>query len=292
MDLEFRSPTTDPVPEELVALSKKERLIFSFVHQMNQGRCKRFWTFCQKTVGASWIHLSTYNILKVYGIENFNKVTNDRPILLVANHRSFFDMFVVSTVLFRMTGGSKKLFFPVRAKFFYDSILGSLINFIMGWWSMYPPLFTSAEKREFDKFSMRLLVELCRNGSGHIIGLHPEGKRNFDPDPYSLLRAQPGVGKIIKEANPQVIPVFVVGLCNSIPKQILRNWTKEEFIRVHFGTPLDLSDFISKRDHVRTYKEIADFLMQKIAELAEQDRCLEFGQLNVTNRQPQIENRV
>jgi hypothetical protein len=36
---------------------------------------------------------------------------------------------------------------------------------------------------------------------------------------------------------------------------------------------LDLSDFYERRDSVRTYKEIADFVMSKIAELGEQDRA-------------------
>jgi 1-acyl-sn-glycerol-3-phosphate acyltransferase len=263
---------THPAPEELAVLSRKERFIFGFAHRMNQGRFKHFWTMCQRTMGLAWINLCTYNILKVYGLDNFKLVSPNRPILLVANHRSFFDMYAVSTVLFKYTNLPKELFFPVRAKFFYDSPLGLLVNFIMGWWSMYPPLFTAAEKREFDKYSVRRLTALCKEGAGHVVGLHPEGKRNFDPNPYTFLRAQPGVGKIIKEANPQVIPVFIAGLCNSLPKQVLRNWTKEEDIRVHFGEPLNLSEFLEKRDHVRTYKEIADFVMQKIAELAEDDK--------------------
>jgi 1-acyl-sn-glycerol-3-phosphate acyltransferase len=107
-----------------------------------------------------------------------------------------------------------------------------------------------------------------------MIGFHPEGTRNKDADPYSFLRAQPGVGKLIKDAAPQVIPVFIAGLSNKLIKQVLGNWTGGEPIRVHFGPQLDLSEFIAKKDHVRTYKEIADFTMQKISELGEADRAL------------------
>jgi hypothetical protein len=35
---------------------------------------------------------------------------------------------------------------------------------------------------------------------------------------------------------------------------------------------LDIAAFLDKRDSVRTYKEIADFVMSKIAELADRDR--------------------
>jgi 1-acyl-sn-glycerol-3-phosphate acyltransferase len=142
----------------------------------------------------------------------------------------------------------------------------------MGWWSMYPPIFATAGKRAFDKYSMRRLIELCREGAGHIIGFHPEGTRNRSADPYSFLRPQPGVGKLIKEAAPQVIPVFIAGLGNNLIRQVWGNWTGGEPVRIHFGPPLDLSEYLARRDGVRTYKEIADFVMSRIAELGEQDR--------------------
>jgi len=249
---------------------------------MNQGAWKRFWTWCQSTLGAGWIHLSTYNIMNVYGLEHVEAASHDRPLLLVANHRSFFDMYAVSTVLFYRTRWTKRLFFPVRARFFYQSPLGLLVNLIMGWWSMYPPFFATGdhpipEKRAFDKFSFEVLVDLARSGAGNVIGFHPEGTRNKNDDPYSFLRAQPGVGKLIMEAKPQVIPVFIAGLCNSLPKQVARNWNREEVIRIHFGPLLDLSEHLTKPDRLRTHKEIADAVMGKIAELGERDKSMKLS---------------
>jgi 1-acyl-sn-glycerol-3-phosphate acyltransferase len=267
-----------PTSAELKVLSPFERFAFRFVRRMNYGGWKRFWTLCQRTLGAGWIHLSTYNIMNVYGLENVEATSRERPILLVANHRSFFDMYTVSTVLFRRTKWRKQLYFPVRGRFFYQSPLGLFVNLIMGWFSMYPAFFATGEnpipeKRMFDRFSFRLLSELVRTGPGNVIGFHPEGTRNKSDDPYSFLRAQPGVGKLIMDAKPQVIPVFIAGLCNNLPKQIARNWNREDVIRIHFGPQLDLSDFLKRPDRLRTHKEIADLVMQKIAELAEQDRA-------------------
>ena len=267
----------EPTQEELAVLTPFERFAFRLVRRMNRGRWKRFWTACQRTLGAGWIHLSTYNIMNVYGLENVDAVSRERPILLVANHRSFFDMYAVSTVLFRGTTWRKQLFFPVRGRFFYQSPVGVIVNLIMGWFSMFPAFFATGdhpipEKRAFDKFSFRVLTELARTGAGNVIGFHPEGTRNKSDDPYSFLRAQPGVGKLIMDARPQVIPVFIAGLCNSLPKQVARNWNREEVIRIYFGPMLDLSDHFNKPDRLRTHKEIADFVMQKIGELAECDR--------------------
>lgn len=270
----------EPTREELAVLSRTEWFAFRLTRRMNRGAWKRLWTFCQSTVGAGWIHLATYNLMRVYGLEHVEQAPHERPLLLAANHRSFFDMYAVSSVLFRRTRWRKKLFFPVRGRFFYDSALGLLVNFVMGWWSMFPPFFTGGdsplpEKREFDKFSMRLLTELCREGAGNVVGFHPEGTRNKGEDPYSFLRPQPGIGKLVKDARPQVIPVFVAGLGNDLVKQVLGNWRGGPPVRIHFGPPLDLSAFYDKRDHVRTYKEIGEYVMSKIAELGEQDRALQ-----------------
>jgi 1-acyl-sn-glycerol-3-phosphate acyltransferase len=264
-----------PTAEEFAVLKPIERTGFKLVRAMNFGVWKRFWTFCQRHIGSLWIFIATYNLMNVFGIENVENSDPKRPLILVANHRSFFDMYTVSSVMFRRTTRPITLYFPVRAKFFYDNPVGWFVNLVMGWWSMYPPFFREegeGEKRKFDKFSVRELVRLASEGDGHIIGFHPEGRRNLNEDPYNFLPAQPGIGKVILCADPQVIPVFIAGLGNDLPKQILGNWTGGEKVRIWFGEPIDLSEFKGKRDSLRTHKEISDHLMAKIGELGEKDR--------------------
>jgi len=274
-----------PTTEELSVLSGMEKVGFRLADKMNRGAWKRFWTFCQRHIGSLWIKIATYNLMNVFGLENIEQTDVRKPLLLVANHRSFFDMYTVSSVLFRQTTRPIKLFFPVRAKFFYDSPLGWFVNFVMGWFSMFPPFFREdreIKKRAFDKFSMRRLIEICSRGEAHVIGFHPEGKRNLSEDAYSFLPAQPGIGKVIMASHPQIVPIFIAGLGNDLPKQILGNWRGGEKIRIRFGKPIDLSEFYEKRDSLRTHTEIADFLMQKIGELAEEDKR-NFGQTETKN---------
>jgi 1-acyl-sn-glycerol-3-phosphate acyltransferase len=265
----------EPLPTEIAVLDTTERIGFRITDRMNRGLWKSFWTFCQRHIGSLWIYIATYNLMNVYGLENFEATDPEMPVLLVANHRSFFDMYTVSSVIFRQTRRPITLFFPVRGRFFYDSPIGWFVNFIMGWWAMYPPFFREekeARKREFDKYSMRRLVQLCRTGKGHVIGFHPEGKRNLSEDSHHLLPAQPGVGKVIYESRPQVVPVFIAGLGNDLPKQILGNWRGGAPVRICFGKSIDLSGFYTQPDRLRTHKQIADHLMEKIAEIAETDR--------------------
>lgn len=264
-----------PEKAEMSVLDSVESLGFRLTRRMNQGGWKRFWTFCQRHIGSLWIYLATYNLMNVFGVDNVESTDPNRPLLLVANHRSFFDMYTVSSVLFRRTRRPITLYFPVRGKFFYDNPIGWFVNFVMGWWAMYPPFFreqNEAGKRTFDKFSMRELIRICTSGRGHVIGFHPEGKRNLSDDPHSFLPAQPGIGKVIYEARPQVIPVFVVGLINDLPRQILGNWTGGPKVRIWFGEPIDLVAFYEKRDSIRTHKEIADHLMNEISRLGAIDK--------------------
>ncbi len=265
----------EPTAEEISVLNSTEKIGFHLTRRMNQGAWKRFWTFCQRHVGSLWIKICTSNLMNVFGLENLEKASTEKPLVLVANHRSFFDMYTVSSVIFRQTKRPMRLFFPVRAKFFYTSPVGWLVNLVMGWWAMYPPFFREekeAAKREFDKFSLRELIRLASTGRGNIIGFHPEGKRNLSEDAYNFLPAQPGIGKVIYAAHPQVVPVFIAGLGNDLKKQVLGNWTGGEKVRIWFGEPIDLTEFYAKSDRLRTHKEIADFLMVKISELGEQDR--------------------
>src|SRR5689334_7260382 len=128
-------PTTD----ECRVLSITERLGFRLTHRMNLGVWKRLMTWCQRHIGSLWIYIATYNLMNVFGIENVEATDPNQPLILVANHRSFFDMYTVSSVLFRRTKRPMVLYFPVRGKFFYDNPAGWLVNFVMGWFSMYPP---------------------------------------------------------------------------------------------------------------------------------------------------------
>src|SRR5688572_28804105 len=113
--LEKSEISMTPTREELAVLSPVESIGFRLVRRMNFGTWKRFWTFCQRHIGSLWIYLATYNLMNVFGIENVERSDVDRPVLLVANHRSFFDMYTVSSVMFRRTTRPITLYFPVRA---------------------------------------------------------------------------------------------------------------------------------------------------------------------------------
>jgi 1-acyl-sn-glycerol-3-phosphate acyltransferase len=189
------------------------------------------------------------------------------------NHRTFFDLYVVMSALFRHSPGWGSINFPVRGRYFYQRPGGLVVNAVMAWWAMYPPFFHEPGKRRFDQWALGELTELCRAGRGRLIGFHPEGTRNRSADPYSLLPAQPGIGRLIHHARPQVIPVFLAGLSQSFGDMVARRVRGGEPIRLWFGPPFDSSAFLGRPAAGSTYRALADQVMGEIRSLAERDRA-------------------
>ena len=262
-----------PLPPEVRAvLSPIERLNFETALWMNREPVKGVWTWCQEVIGATWIKLVTGNLLRVEGLEHVTDAYRRGAILLVANHRSYFDLFVTSSVLHRALGGRKRLYFPVVGQFYYQTLSGLALNQLFAFWSMFPPLFALPTHGVSDRYALDLLVELCARGPGQILGIHPEGGRNLDPDPYSFMRFQPGAGRVIHAARPIVIPTFIAGLDNDVARQIGRNWRGGEPIRIWFDAPVPLDDYLALPAKGSTYKVITDAVMARVKALAERDR--------------------
>lgn len=258
--------------QALATLPPLERGIFRLVDRMNRGSWKAAWALIGRQLHARALHAVFAPQLDVYGFEHMERTDPDRPILVVANHRSFYDLHLVSTVVLRRLGRPMRIFFPIRGRYYYQSVGGTLLNFLGGLWSMYPPLFTMPSHRAFNRYSLEVLIGLCREGRGHLIGIHPEGGRNRDPDPYSFRRTQPGAGRIIHAARPQVIPVFIAGLENDFRKVVSRRRRGGERLRLHFGPAVDLGALYALPAKGSTYKQIAELVMDRVRELAERDR--------------------
>ena len=116
-------------------------------------------------------------------------------------------------------------------------------------------------------------VEEALQHRGTIVGYHPEGTRSKSDDPYTLLPAQPGVGAIIHRARPIVVPVFVLGLINDLPRQVRSNFDGTgEPVNMVFGPPLDLSAFHAMPAEPSTYRAISEAVCAEIARLGARER--------------------
>lgn len=218
--------------------------------------------------------------IKGYCVGRVADITNEDRVVMVANHRSFFDFFVILWINFTRTRISSRILFPVRSTFFYTRPLGVLVNFAMSGMAMFPPVMREKEKRAFNRFSMdRVLDELTRPST--VIGFHPEGRRNKNDDFHQLLPAKPGVGEIAIRADSDVkfVPIFVVGMGNNLALEGWRTWFRARAfpIDIVYGEPLDFSDLRNRPQTPELYLEASRRCMDAIAELSEHQR--EHGRL-------------
>lgn len=268
-------PVLQPTREQLAPLTITERFSYRLADFFN--RRMRWYTERQnRYFGASLVSLCGGRRYHIHGLQNLADVDPSDRIILVANHRSFFDFYVIMTLNFAHTAISGRLLFPVRSTFFYDNPFGSLVNLSMSAMTMFPPIMRDKSKRAFNRYAVqRIMLELEQPGT--IIGFHPEGTRNKD-HPYAMLPARPGVGEIILRADPnvKVIPIFVVGMGSNLLKESLRNWfrPKDFPIDLVYGQPIDFSEFMGRPDTRETHLAIAQRCMDSIEALARvQQQC-------------------
>ena len=262
-----------PTPEQLNALTKFERFSFNLADFFNSNPIAKTGAgLFLRSVGASWVYYLTRNLIHIIGLDHLRNLKPPRGLLLASNHRTFFDQYVIACWLFRSTNLLKRIYFPVRAEFWYQRPAGVLVSLIGSGLSMYPPVFREQGKRDFNHYGVKRLVQLLQE-PGSVVGVHPEGTRNKGEDPYTLLKAQPGIGKVIMDAHPTVLPIFLNGLSDDVWPQVTSNFygTGRPIIIV-IGKPLDLSSYYSQRNALRTQKDIADYVLAQIGELGAVER--------------------
>jgi hypothetical protein len=192
------------VSERLVSsevLSPMERRRIRMIrHTFDSSNVDAAIRFCQRTIGQTWMHVGTKNLRRIYGLDRLPTFDPKKSYICVSNHRSFFDMYVITSYLMRERLVPHRLMFPVRSTFFYDAPLGMFVNGVMSFFAMYPPVFREREKAALNLASIDETVRLLHRG-GIFVGVHPEGTRKKDDDPYTFLPAQSGVGRIIHQAK-------------------------------------------------------------------------------------------
>jgi 1-acyl-sn-glycerol-3-phosphate acyltransferase len=265
-----------PTPEQLATLAPLERAAFEIAD---------FWarpslSFLSKGWNSMFMGGLIWSCggrrFNVRGLEHLARYGKNDSVLLVANHRSFFDFFTISAILYWRTKLTKRIFFPVRQTFFYDHPAGPIVNAVMSGMRMFPPVMRDREKRGFNQFVLaRCIQELNREDIGTVLGIHPEGTRNKGNDPYSFLPAQIGVGKVALGATrAHVIPVFALGMGQSILGEMKMNiGAPRKFpVDVYFGAPIALDDLRPKANLLSTQKRAADRCLDAIKALAEVQR--------------------
>ncbi len=265
-----------PTPDQLGPLSRLERAAFHLADALAHPKLSPLSAGWNSAVMGSLIYSCGGRRFNIQGLEHLARFGKRDSVLLVANHRSFFDFFSITAILYWRTRLTKRIFFPVRQTFFYDHPLGPAVNWAMSGMRMFPPVMREKEKKPFNNYSVaRCIAELNSEDIGTVLGIHPEGTRNKGPDPYCFLPAQPGVGRIALGAErAHVVPVFVLGMGQSIAGELRTNLLdpKSRPVDMYFGEPLDFSDLRAMGNRLTVHKRAADRCLDAIKVLAERQR--------------------
>ena len=262
-----------------VPLSRIERLALRFAEATNvDPRGKWLQTRFLRGVSYLWVRAGLANRMLVEGLDGLMALRPETGVMLVSNHRSFFDQYAMLLACYMgPVHWSKRLFFPVRSNFFYDQPLGIAVNALVAGGAMYPPIFRQAERRALNDEALDKMVELLQT-PGNVLGMHPEGTRGKGPDPYEFLPAQPGVGKVALLAKPIVIPAFIHGLGNNIVQDIAWNLgseaRKSRAVITVFGPPVDYADLMAEKPRPALYKKTADRFMIEVGKLRAREQEL------------------
>ena len=260
-------------PAELASLSGIERRALLYARWLNASPLHRFFHWINTQFHRRWIQwVATSRRLHTVGLERLVETPTERGVLIAANHRSFFDQFIIACSIYQVTRRWPRFYFPVRSDFFYDHPLGAFLNTIVTSATMFPPIFRARAKRGVSRSGLDFLADELRSPDT-LVGIHPEGTRGKGSDPYELLPAEPGFGKVVLQARPIVIPVFIRGLSNSFSREIKCNISGIEPIIIVFGEPVDLSAFDGADPRLlRNQVKAGRRVLEEIGKLTEQEK--------------------
>jgi 1-acyl-sn-glycerol-3-phosphate acyltransferase len=153
---------------------------------------KLFNKFLKLTLGGYM------KLLFGYKIENGELAGLKPPYIVLANHTNFWDPFLLSMCF------PDPVYFITSDAYFRSPVLKQLLKLVGA---------IPKTKNVADPQSIRGILEVVK--SGGIVGIFPEGRRNWDGRTLPLLYA---TAKLIKALKIPVVSVVFQGACLSMPR--------------------------------------------------------------------------
>lgn len=166
--------------------------------------------------------------------------------IVASNHASFLDPVAVGCGLMR-----RHVRFLAR-----DTLFKSRLT---GWWADRVGV-VRIDRDKGDIAALRSALRVLRRGG--LICLFPEGTRTPDG---KLQEAQGGVGFLMAKAGVPVVPVFVEGTFDALPRGA--RWVKPRKVNVVYGEPILPHELRRFDRNKEGYRQAAEFLMSRIGSI-------------------------
>ena len=217
------------------------------------------YTITNLTSMAAFVLFRILNRTKTYGR---NKVGQERNTLILANHRTMIDSYMVGHLSNWPWGWilPRKLpYHPAAKENFFRN---PTISWFSSRWRCIP---VRRGVRDFEALAM--MTKALPTGQMLIF---PEGTRSRDGH---LLEGRPGTGKLIHDTQCKVVPVYHRGMHNLLP--IGRSLpTFFNRIDVYVGKPIDMSDLYQREEGREDYQAVSDRMIETIKQLREELHAL------------------
>lgn len=173
----------------------------------------RFYGILRVIIGwwAGW-----YLRLEVVGREH---VPRDGGFLVAGNHISYLDIPMLACALGRPAD------FMGKRELFHHPVIG----WIYRWLGGFPIRRGGVTKEALHEATRRLQ-------SGRVVVIYPEGQINRTG---KLLPPKPGVGVLVARTGVPVLPAYVTGTDEAMPKNA--RWIRPKRVTVRIGPPLRFS---------------------------------------------------
>jgi 1-acyl-sn-glycerol-3-phosphate acyltransferase len=201
------------------------------------------------TVTLLWVLFFVLNRTTVIGSR---KVGEERNTLLVSNHQSMLDSFLVGLAAFYPQSWLKPHLIPwnpAAAENFYK-------NPILAWLAENWKCIWVREGRR----DLHALHRMIRVLPGGVMTLFPEGTRSRDG---AVGPGRPGAGLLILATRPRVIPVAIDGMRAVLP---IGCYLPRIFKRIFvcYGPPVDYTEFLAMPRTRETAQALIDRVMAAV----------------------------
>ncbi|TMJ07601.1 MAG: 1-acyl-sn-glycerol-3-phosphate acyltransferase [Bacillati bacterium ANGP1] len=201
------------------------------------------------TVTLLWLVFFVFNRTVVIGRRN---VGEEKNTLLLSNHQSMLDSFLVGLAAFYPTSWLKPQLIPwnpAAAENFYK-------NPLLAWLADNWKCIWVREGRH-DLHALHRMIQVLPCGG---MTLFPEGTRSRDG---AVGPGRPGAGLLILATRPRVIPVAIDGMQAVLPigRYLPRTFKR---IAVSFGSPVDYTDLLAMPRTRETAQAVIDRVMAAI----------------------------
>lgn len=188
-------------------------------------------------------------IRKISGLEN---VPKDKNFIIAANHASYMDHLIISTVFINYL--NKRIHFLAKKEHF-DNWFKKRFHT----WADAIPIDRQAGGKEALKWAVNALKK------GKIISIHPEGTRTLTG---KLQRGKTGIARLSLTAKVPVLPVGLIGTFEMLPKgKLIPKCRRAE---MHIGKLIYFDEYYGKENNYKTLRLVTNKVMKEVAKLCKQ----------------------